>query len=179
MRHLFQKTVIGLVLKAVAQTHSVENLRLDIEYEFEATPSTALVLSDGQFNDGYAPSQLKMMECLQKLKRANSALRNAVCSIHGLMEYDMDTMCTLMDFHYHARSQSVAAQQDAGDVSIPDANATANVIAAEDEISYHFCHRAVMMLCDALWENVEDRESVDSLFEEFDEDMFAGMWGDY
>jgi hypothetical protein len=95
------------------------------------------------------------------------------------MEYDLDTMCTLMDFHYHAKSQSVPAQQDVGDASIPNVTATANVIAAEDEISYHFCHRAVTMLLDALWQNVEDRESVDDLFEEFHEDLFAEMQGDW
>lgn len=143
---------------------------MNIEYEFKATRAIYYALSDGRLVDSYAPKCTQMMERLRKLKRANPALRNVVCTVNGMMENDVHTMCNLMDFQYHAKAPSVAAQQDLGDVLIPTAAANANAIAADDEITYNFCHGAFMMLLEALRRKAEDRHIAI-----FDEDVIAEM----
>ena len=156
---------MDLVLEAVAKSRSVDNITLELRYQFGATPSVShLILADGELCAEYAVSGEEMVACLERVKTESPGLRHVVCRIRGVMEYDNDTMCNLMDFHYHAKSQDNvdAASTSATDATIEDG-----------EIQYHLCSGAVQMLFRALWQHVENRPSVERLFDEFHADMFS------
>lgn len=164
----FHQRTISRILEAVANTRSVESVRLVLHYELWAVPSVLqLVLRGNELDGNYSVSQQEMMTCLKRVKLANPTIRNVACRILGELEY-AGTMCTLMDCQYQSSNpQGPSPTQDDGctlsDRTAPVAEPSVN----GDEVTYHLCSEAVQVSSDALWDYVEDRPDVGARFGEF------------
>lgn len=122
---------------------------------------------DGRLEPAYALTQRQMLACLEQARVINPGIQHMVCRLRGMMEYDNDTRCNLMNFRYSAKPCSETP--DSGSTSPSTAG---NPTVGDDEFQYHLCGGAVHMLSDALWEHVENRLSVELLFDNFDAHMF-------
>lgn len=163
----FYQRTISRVLEAVANTRSVESVKLVLHCEFWATPSVSqLVLRGNELDGNYGVSQQEMMACVERLKLANPTIRNVACRIRGEMEY-AGPMCTLMDCQYRSSNQKVNAEAQEDDRLSPDSTnpvAEPSIING-DQVTYHLCSKAVQTLFNALWGYVEDRPDISARFE--------------
>lgn len=155
--------VVPLILEAVAQTISVDNIKLDLQYEFEAKPVVSDFMLNGELCAADSITQQEIVACVERIKIVNPDFKHLLCRLRGMMEQDLDTLCTLVDFHYCARPSAVEEKQDGASESDPP---TAKATIRNDEFQYHLCGGAVDMLIERLEHHVESPPSLERLFDE-------------